>query len=1662
MAFITMPGSFTPLFFLLLLLLLLLAAPPAAHADVNDDYRFLPTPKGGGQDVSYFVNAACRSGTRSYVGGTFNLVGDEVAFNFGYFDTASGNWTSPPITIGPDPMGLLYNDEALRSSDSQGKVLALLCPPPLPDGSTVVIIGGDFAKGGLRLGGAGGIPFVGPDGPRVLNHLAIYRVEPDAVVDSEASNLCPVVQYTLPPSVPSVPSATKPEDQYAKVRCSPPGSLPSPFQPGVVLADDPYKKLTGPPEPSSRAYVSSLACLNEACTDLVVGGSFNSILGTTAYSVARLRFDDHFYAAESLPVHDVADEPEDESSCLPSRAMGSFLDPLPGVDGAVYALAPIGSRYVAIGGNFARAGAVNSPNLVLWDRVLNSVVCLGPEAEQGKACFSPDFCCQGFPGDVRVALAVSSHGLLVGGSFADASSPFGTVSANLALVDFALTGDQVLDVKSWRRVPIADQATSRDVGTNGPVTSALCLDEEEEEEAQPRCLRVLVGGWFDGLEGFDWESRKNGDLATLVAVNVTSWGLMPFPLATLDLPRPSPNDVNAPAFLHALHVSVENQTSSDDDPAGVWARPVVGVNVLVNVPSANASLRGGVSILAGGKITDLGNVALLVQSGLVPGRQGQEEEVVEARSLIRMTHPDGSAEGPLCWEDETESLRRAEVLGLPVAGHGASMGFCCFVGSLCPFEGVAVNCPFDGGYFCLPNMTRPTCCAEGHYCPGPGVVALCDEGQYCPVGSTAMVPCAWWMWCRKPGLQRPDKMAAGVVALILVFSAFLVLAATNKAFLRCRAYYRQVRDNDRRKRGLLTSRGTHNHELQEPLLPQTDSKPLAKGTSTASSSSSSNAAALGPTKQRTPQRAAGKRGGGAEDGGPSTRVSAGGRSGAGPVLRQRHKVDRIDLQFRELSVELPGGRKKVLNNVTGGFRSGRVTAVMGPSGCGKTTLISALSNRLGLGTRVTGTTFINGSPESSTALHDVMGFVPQDDIMYEDLTVKENLLYCCQLRADPSMSRLEQRQHVDRVIDSLGLFPSRHSMIGSTEDRGISGGQRKRVNVGMELTSKPLVLFLDEPTSGLDSTTSAELMQYLHRLTATGLTIAAVIHQPRIEVFLGVDDVIFLGRGGRVAYYGAATDAVQYFSEQGFAFDPMVNPADRILDIITKADDSLYEAWQAHSQAAAAALPPSAQQGHFGYWVPKEEGHATLLPDNGGGEKRRPSTGGSGGGPYASMEGRRSPLMQQPALVYEEQLPQRQYPAFHSQAWSCLCRSLVQQHNNIAVAQQDLVMLMVFGLLVGLFDLGMKQYELSVLCMGLTSTLTGVRFFSAERVVFWRECSAGISIPAYYLGKVLSALPCTTLYPLAYLSFYYNMGFPRVSFAFYYLVLLWAAWVCFGVGVIMSLLLEPKNAQIGGVVIALVGFLFGGHTPNVETLEKTMPGKVGMWLSYVRWAIGALLLQDASLAPQCGALEAVGGLASEGFVSKSLVQAALPQNFQARVVDTEVAHCQQMLINICILYLCTAMILMWLSGRYRARMIGWAYFKVGLKQSRARLRDRFYNFLQRHQSWLPRWIINLALARQRGGRGEEKYEGLEDEDGYDYYEYEEDVYEEEGEEEEDLLPARPYEQNPTVGLRDAASGARVVPASSGSSSFGPPPPPPTPPPLPVNRGGAPDEEQDLV
>ena len=196
----------------------------------------------------------------------------------------------------------------------------------------------------------------------------------------------------------------------------------------------------------------------------------------------------------------------------------------------------------------------------------------------------------------------------------------------------------------------------------------------------------------------------------------------------------------------------------------------------------------------------------------------------------------------------------------------------------------------------------------------------------------------------------------------------------------------------------------------------------------------------------------------------------------------------------------------VLKGVTGALPAGAVTAVMGPSGAGKTTFLNTLAGRATYG-NPTGVLKVNGKVCDLTGggvldrWGSIVGFVPQEDIMHRELTVNEILRAYAYLRLPRSYSR-EQMDRVAADVQSiLGLDFVQDSPIGDEATRGISGGQRKRVNVGMEMVSDPSVLFLDEPTSGLDSTTSYELVSALHAIARKGCNVITVLHQPSFELY---------------------------------------------------------------------------------------------------------------------------------------------------------------------------------------------------------------------------------------------------------------------------------------------------------------------------------------------------------------------------------------------------------------------------------------------------------------------------------------------------------------------------------------------------------------------------------
>ncbi|NXN09071.1 ABCG2 protein, partial [Indicator maculatus] len=238
--------------------------------------------------------------------------------------------------------------------------------------------------------------------------------------------------------------------------------------------------------------------------------------------------------------------------------------------------------------------------------------------------------------------------------------------------------------------------------------------------------------------------------------------------------------------------------------------------------------------------------------------------------------------------------------------------------------------------------------------------------------------------------------------------------------------------------------------------------------------------------------------------------------------------------------------KKILHNVYGIMKPG-LNAILGPTGSGKSSLLDVLAARkdpAGL----SGEVLIDGIPQPPN-FKCISGYVVQDDVVMGTMTVRENLHFSAALRLPSSISVQEKEERVTQIISELGLSKVADAKVGTELIRGVSGGERKRTNIGMELITEPPVLFLDEPTTGLDASTANAVLFLLKKLSRRGRTIIFSIHQPRYSIFKLFDSLTLLALG-KVLYHGPATQALEYFSSIGYECEPFNNPADFFLDII--------------------------------------------------------------------------------------------------------------------------------------------------------------------------------------------------------------------------------------------------------------------------------------------------------------------------------------------------------------------------------------------------------------------------------------------------------------------------------------------------------------------------------
>ena len=209
--------------------------------------------------------------------------------------------------------------------------------------------------------------------------------------------------------------------------------------------------------------------------------------------------------------------------------------------------------------------------------------------------------------------------------------------------------------------------------------------------------------------------------------------------------------------------------------------------------------------------------------------------------------------------------------------------------------------------------------------------------------------------------------------------------------------------------------------------------------------------------------------------------------------------------------------------------SGKLVGIMGGSGVGKSTLLNVLNGNL---TPMSGEILVNGynihNEKEKEMLNGVIGFIPQDDLLIEDLTVYQNLFYNARLCLD-KYTESQIHEIVNQVLVDLDLYAIRDLKVGKPLNKVISGGQRKRVNIGLELIREPSVLFVDEPTSGLSSVDSEMVMTLLKEQVNKGKLVIVNIHQPSSDLYKMFDKIIFMDKGGYQIFYGNPSEAVVYF-----------------------------------------------------------------------------------------------------------------------------------------------------------------------------------------------------------------------------------------------------------------------------------------------------------------------------------------------------------------------------------------------------------------------------------------------------------------------------------------------------------------------------------------------------
>ncbi|XP_048433500.1 pleiotropic drug resistance protein 3-like isoform X1 [Pyrus x bretschneideri] len=512
-------------------------------------------------------------------------------------------------------------------------------------------------------------------------------------------------------------------------------------------------------------------------------------------------------------------------------------------------------------------------------------------------------------------------------------------------------------------------------------------------------------------------------------------------------------------------------------------------------------------------------------------------------------------------------------------------------------------------------------------------------------------------------------------------------------------------------------------------------------------------------------------------------------------------------------------RLQLLQDVTGAFRPGVLTALMGVSGAGKTTLMDVLSGRK-TGGIIEGDIRIGGYPKVQETYARISGYCEQSDVHSPHITVEESIAYSAWLRLPVQIDRPTRSQFVKEVLQMIELDEVKDELVGSPGGSGISTEQRKRLTIAVELVSNPSIIFMDEPTSGLDARAAAIVMRVVKNIVSTRRTVVCTIHQPSIDIFEAFDELILMKRGGQVIYNGElgrnSSKLIEYF--EAIPGAPKIkenyNPATWMLEVTSSSAEAQLAIDFAHLYKDSHLCQRNNQLVRD-LQIPEqgsEELHfSTRFPQNG--------------------------WEQFKACLWKRHLTYWRSPRYNlgrlifTAACSLLFGALLWQKGQKIDGEQDF-----FNILGAMFVL--------LQCMGIGNCSSVLPFVATERSIVYRERFAGMySSWAYSFSQVIVEIPYIALQA----ALFSTITYPAINFhwslykAFWYFYTMFCTLLWFNFFGMLLVSLTP-TFQVASVLASFCYTMFNLFSGFLIPGPKIPAWWIwGYWICPLAWSLKGVL-----------------------------------------------------------------------------------------------------------------------------------------------------------------------------------------------------------------------------